>query len=244
MTRPLNFGHRGAKSIAPENTLASMRTARDAGADGVEFDVQFSKDRALVVIHDDHLDRTTDGHGPVSSLPLAELQQLDAGSRFDARFAGERIPTLADIFGLDGRPLDFNIEVKLDPALKADTGLEQAIVDCIRQWRMERRVLISSFNFHALRRVRKIAPDLKIGVLYDKPIDEASIADLHADALHPRWSLLDAGFVARTHVRGQRVNVWTVNEVDDMRRMIALGVDLIMTDFPQRLKTLYDAEKM
>ncbi|MBI5879481.1 MAG: glycerophosphodiester phosphodiesterase [Chloroflexi bacterium] len=240
MKLPFNFGHRGAMSIAPENTLVSLAAARDAGADGVEFDVQFAKDRALVIIHDDALERTTNGHGRVSDYTLAELQALDAGGRFDARFAGERIPTLDEVFALPGRPLALNIEIKLEPALKEDTGLEQAVVDCIRRNRAESRVLISSFNWHALRRIRRIAPDLRIGVLYAHPIDEAEVADLRAEAMHPRWSLVDAEFVQRVHARGQQVNVWTVNEEADMRRMIALGIDTLMTNFPQRLKPILD----
>lgn len=238
MPLPLNYGHRGAMAIAPENTLVSMAAARDAGADGIEFDVQFAKDRSLVIIHDDRLERTTNGTGRVAEHTLAEIQALDAGGRFDARFAGERIPTLEQVFALPGRPMAMNIEIKLDPPLAEDTGLEQVVVDCIRRHRMEPRVLISSFNWHALRRIRRIAPDLRLGVLYGHAIDEAEVADLRAEAMHPRFTLVDAEMVKRAHGRGQQVNVWTVNEEADMRRMVELGVDTIMTNFPHRLAPL------
>jgi glycerophosphoryl diester phosphodiesterase len=234
--RPLNLGHRGALSLAPENTLASFARARDSGADGVEFDVQLSADAQLVIIHDHTLERTTDGRGGVVSRSLAELKQLDAGRWFDPGYAGERIPTLQEVIDLLGNQMLLNIEIKSKPGENGD--LEQSVIECIRRNRCEGKVLISSFNMESLRRVRQAAPELPIGVLYSHPLDEEEITDLRAEAVHPQWTLVDEDLVQRAHAAGRKVNVWTVNEEADQRRMIALGVDAIITNFPQRLASI------
>jgi glycerophosphoryl diester phosphodiesterase len=231
------MGHRGALSIAPENTLASFAAAREAQANGVEFDVQLSRDGALVIIHDETVDRTTDGHGAIADLTLAEIQRLDAGSRFDARFAGERIPTLQQVFDLLGTRMLLNIEIK---SKSADGGaLEEQVVANVRERALESRVIISSFNPATLRTVRRIAPDLRLGYLYEREADAALIAELQPEALHPRWTLATPALVAEAHAQGRQVNVWTVNEEADLRAMIALSVDAIITNWPQRLAGLH-----
>jgi glycerophosphoryl diester phosphodiesterase len=234
--RPLNLGHRGALSLAPENTLAAFRQACDAGADGVELDVQLSADAHLVIIHDDTLERTTDGQGEVAMRTLAELKQLDAGRWFDPGCAGERIPTLQEVIDLLGNQMLLNIEIK---SKSGDSGdLPNRVVECIRRNHLERTVLLSSFNLETLRHVRYTAPELSIGVLYSHPLGEDELAGLRVEALHPRWTLADERLLQRAHAAGQQVNVWTVDEETDMRRMIALGVDAIITNFPQRLASI------
>ena len=234
--RPLNLGHRGACSLAPENTLAAFAKAREVGANGVEFDVQLSADGELVIIHDHTLERTTDGRGAVATHTLAELKQLDAGRRFDAQFAGERIPTLQEVIDLLGDPMYLNIE------LKAGYGQAEAlparVVECVRRNGCQARVLLSSFELDALRRVRAIAPELAIGVLYSSPPDPAQVAALHPEALHPEWKLAGKELISSAHAAGRQVNVWTVNAEADMRSLIALGVDAIITNYPQRLAAL------
>ncbi|MEP7199675.1 MAG: glycerophosphodiester phosphodiesterase family protein, partial [Chloroflexota bacterium] len=171
--RPLNLGHRGALSLAPENTLAAFAVAREVGADGVEFDVQLSADGQLVIIHDDTVDRTSDGHGLVNALTLAELKRLDVGRWFGAQFAGERIPTLQDVFDLLGRQMLLNIEIKSKSGVTTDdgdNGLIAKVVECVQRNGMGDCVLISSFNFASLRRVRQLDPTLRIGALYSRPL--------------------------------------------------------------------------
>lgn len=231
-------------ALAPENTLAAFAQARALGADGIEFDVQLSRDGQIVVIHDERVDRTTNGRGRVADLTLAELKALDAGSWFDPRFSGERIPTLQETFDLIGAEMLLNIELKsmvrqAHPAgAGGDDGLAAAVVECARRNGRIASVLVSSFDFSALRRVRALDPRLRIGLLFDAPLDDTSVADLKAEAVHPRWSLVTEQLVEQAHARGQQVNVWTVNEPDAMRRMAALGVDAIMTNFPHVLKTV------
>jgi len=163
-TRPLNFGHRGAPKVAPENTLASFQKAREMGADGVELDVMLCADGEVVVSHDFSVDRTTDGQGRVQDLPLADLKALDAGSWFGAEFRGERMPTLLEVVQWAGDDLLLNIELK---NLGIGTeGLESKVIAIVREHKLEQRVVLSSFNPLVLRRIRQLAPTLHTGLLY------------------------------------------------------------------------------
>jgi glycerophosphoryl diester phosphodiesterase len=241
-SRPLNLAHRGASAHAPENTLAAFRLAADQGADGIEFDAKVSRDGVVVILHDATVDRTTGGTGRVSTLLLAELKHLDAGAKFNSKFAGERIPTLEEIFDAVSDRLILNIE--LTNYASRDDGLELKVIDLVARRNLADRVMVSSFNPLSLRKVKQAAPHIACGLLYspDNPIylrqtwGAPLIPDL--EARHPEYSLVDADFVRTCHARGQKVNVWTVNEEADMRRMIGAGVDAIMTDRPFALKQL------
>lgn len=162
--RILNVAHQGASAVAPPNTLAAFRKAAELGADGVELDVHLSADGAAVVIHDFTVDRTSDGRGRVADLPLAALKELDAGSWFDPRYASEPIPTLNEVFEAVGRELMINIELKLLP--RGGRGLAAEVVSLVKRHGLANRVLISSFNLSALRRVRRLEPQLPLGLLY------------------------------------------------------------------------------
>jgi glycerophosphoryl diester phosphodiesterase len=238
--RPLNIAHRGASAYAPENTLAAFRLALEMGADGFELDVMLSADGHLVVIHDDTADRTTDGSGPVQEKTLAELKALDAGARFDARFAGERIPTLREIFDLVAGDRAFvNVEIKTD-SLKGD-GLEEKLVALIRRYGLGECLLISSFNPFALWRMRRLAPDLPLALLYAEDqrihLRDRWFAFLsHPDALNPSFRMATQEHVRRAKSKGHRLYVWTVDEEKEMRRLIALGVDGIITNKPDLLR--------
>ncbi len=238
-SRPLNLGHRGASSLAPENTLAAFALARELGADGIEFDVQLSKDGELMVMHDDRLERTTNGHGFVGESAWSDLRDLDAGRWFDARFAGERIPRLQDVLDLFGASSVLNLEIK---STSNNRDVVERIVACVQQYPMSAQVIISSFNWELLMRVREVDPALRIGVLFQREVSAADYAVLQPEAIHPKAQLVSAALVADAHAHAQLVNTWTVNEADDMQRMIALQVDAIITNFPQRLKQLLDEE--
>ena len=235
--RPLILGHRGAMGSAPENTLAAFARARELGADGIELDVMFSKDKRLILLHDDTLERTTNGQGFPTDYTLAELKALDAGRWFDAKFAGERIPTLPETFDVFKPHPSFliNIEIKSDE--RVDRSLADAVVAAIQRNALGAQVIISSFDVRMIQRVRQLAPKLRIAFLYSKPYDFHNLT-FPVDALHPHWRLVDEALVQQAHARGQQVNVWTVNEPDDLRRMIAFGVDAIITNYPERLKAI------
>jgi len=237
-SRPLNFGHRGASHRAPANTLAAFRKAADLGADGIELDVQLSRDGALVVIHDFSLEATTDGHGLVRTKTLAELRQLHAGSRFDAAFAGERIPTLQEVIEAVGDRLLLNIELKT-PAL-GDDGLARRVVRLVEERGLAERVVLSSFNPLAIWRARRLNPAIATGLIYSArmrflPLRPRLRHWRRPSALHPHHSLVDGGYMDWARAHGYRVNVWTVDEPAEMRRLIQLGVDVIITNEPDLL---------
>ncbi|MBN1887740.1 MAG: hypothetical protein JW850_07105 [Thermoflexales bacterium] len=232
------MAHRGARRVAPPNTLAAFVRALELGADGVELDVHLSADGVPVVIHDFSLEATTDGHGPVSSKTLAELKELDAGSAFDPAFAGERIPTLEEVFEAIGQLALINIELKALGPLGG--GLERAVAGLVQKHGLEKRVLCSSFNPFALRRIKRLLPHVPAGLLYapDVPFYQrrAWLAPLCPhEARHPHYTMLTPSSLQALRRRGYRVNVWTVNDPADMRRMIEMGVDAIITDRPDTL---------
>jgi glycerophosphoryl diester phosphodiesterase len=236
----LNIAHRGASAYAPENTLAAFRLALEMGADGFELDVMSSADGHLVVIHDDTVDRTTDGSGPVRQKTLTELKALDAGARFDARFAGERIPTLQEVFDLvAGNCVFVNVEIKTE-SLRSD-GLEERLMALIRRYNLRERLLISSFNPFALWRMRRLAPGLSLALLYAEDqrvyLRNRWFAFLsHPDALNPSFRIAIQEHVRWARSKGYRLYVWTVDEEPEMRRLIALGVDGIITNKPDLLR--------
>lgn len=233
--RPLIFAHRGASRAAPQNTLAAFRRAVEMGADGVELDVHLSADGVPVVIHDARVDALTDGVGAVAELTLAQLRALDAGGRFAAAFAGERIPTLEETLATFGQQLLFNIELKSFG--RHDAALEAATVEVVCRLGLEERVWFSSFKPYALWQARRLAPQIPCGLLYDglswmTPL----LAPLTPyEALHPHHVLLSAAAVRRAHARGLWVVTWTVDDVARARTLAAWGVDVIITNTPDRL---------
>lgn len=250
--RILNIAHRGAREVAPENTLPAFLRAAELGADGVELDVQLTADGVPVVFHDSDLARITRTSGRLADHNLAQLRDLDAGRAFAAEWAGTRIPTLAEVFdALDPR-MRVNVELKADlSAPAAGTGpLADAVISAVRDAGAERRVIISSFNPLALRAIRRRAPDLLLGYLYapDLPLPLAKgwlarpIIGPH-DARHPHYSMVDSAYMRWARRRGYRVNVWTVNELDDMRRMRDLGVDAIISDRPDLVQDVLQGER-
>lgn len=228
----LVFGHRGACGYTPENTVVSFLQALEMGAHGVELDVHLSKDGHLVVIHDESLEKTTNGTGLVVEKTLAELKALDAGSHKGGEFAGLQIPTLDEVFeALAGR-IAVNVE------MKADTdGIEQAVADCIARHDMTDKVIISSFKPTVLKRFADGQPHLKLGFLID-PFDEDAealkiwMSSIKHHARHPHYMTIDAAYVRVAHQFGYRVNTWTVNDVDHGVKLAEMGVDCVMTDTP------------
>jgi len=242
--RTLNIAHRGASSIAPQNTLAAFEKALEIGADGIELDVRLCADGVPVVIHDATVDGTTDGSGRVDTLKLAQLKELDAGSSFDPAFAGERVPTLAQVLETVGRKALLNIELKgLSPF---DRGLEHTVLDLIERHGLAENVLLSSFNPLALRRVQQLAPRIPTGLLYAMPawpaLWLAGLVMPRANAaLHPHYALVDEEHLQRARARNARVYVWTVDDPAVMRRLITWRVDGIITNTPRVLRELLES---
>jgi glycerophosphoryl diester phosphodiesterase len=237
--RPLNFGHRGASYEAPENTLAAFVRAAELGADGIELDVQLSKDGQPVVIHDATLEATTDGQGRVQDRTLAELKELDAGRWFAPAFAGQRIPTLQEVFDAVGNRLLLNIELKTREW--SGDGLTRAVVAAVRENDLSHRTIVSSFNPLAVWRSRRLEPKLPVGMLYSPgqplPFRRLWLRRLvRPSALHPHHAALDDAAMRWARQRGYRIHTWTVDDPAEMRRLSRMGVDIIITNRPDLLR--------
>lgn len=241
LSRPLNLGHRGAPKAAPENTLASFQKAREMGADGVELDVMLCADGEVVVMHDSNVERTTDGHGRIADLTLAQVRALDAGARFGPLFVGERVPTLREVAGWAQQDMRLNIELK-SLAVRSD-GLEEKVVAIIREFGLEGRVILSSYNPLAIWRVRRLAPNLETGLLYDAGLPiflrRAWLRPLaRPAALHPQYAMVTDAYLWWARHKGYRVNAWAPDHTLDLERLIEQKVDAIITNRPDTLATV------
>ncbi|MDO4266377.1 MAG: glycerophosphodiester phosphodiesterase [Eubacteriales bacterium] len=234
---PAIWAHRGASGHAPENTMTAFEGAVQEGADGIELDVQLSRDGALVVIHDERVDRTSDGIGFVRDMSLSELRKLNFNRNFP-EYGTVRIPLLEEVLALcRTEKLFLNIELK--NGIYDYPGLEEAVVKAVAGAGMEEQVIYSSFNHYSMERLRAIAPDARRGILYsDRWIGVPGYGKLlGVNALHPAlWHLDDETLVRNAHDKGLSVHVWTVNETDDMKRCQRLGADAIITNFPGRCR--------
>jgi glycerophosphoryl diester phosphodiesterase len=223
--RPLGVAHRGASREAPENTLAAFRRALKAGAAAVECDVQRTRDGRLVVIHDQTVDRTTNGRGPVVSLTFDECRRLDAGAWFGSAFAGERIPSLDEVLDLlRGQALVF-LEIKHGPMFYE--GIEAQVGEALRRHGMEHAALVMSFDHPAVRTMREVAADVATAIIYRARLGDVAAAAraVGADALCPEWRLVSGDVVADAHAAGLGVFPWTIDEEAAMRRCLAAGCD-------------------
>lgn len=247
ISHTLNLAHRGFSADYPENTMAAFRAAVDAGCDGLELDVHLSADSEVVVLHDDTLERTTDGFGSVSARTLAELQALDAGSWRSSRFAGERIPHLEEVLALAAETgILLNIEIKNaggDNAL-----LVEKVLAMVRERALESQVLLSSFHCGAVVTAAKLNPKIVSALLYSSPfIRGVSLCRKGGmRAVHPTYHLLfyNPLLLRICRAKGLMVNVWTVNLPEDMRRLIRMGVDGIITNHPDLLAQVLLEERV
>lgn len=238
------FAHRGAKKVAPENTLPAFERALAMGVDGIELDVQRSKDGVLVVMHNFTVDETTDGTGRVADLTSGELRRLDAGSHFDPSFSGVGVPTLEEVLALVGTQCRINIEIKsMDPM----GGYEvEPLAEMIRMGNLYSTVIVSSFNPITLIKMRWFDRKVPLGLLYhgaELPqfLREAWLSPImRPEAFHPHSSLVDAAYMTWAKELPAAVNTWTVNEVEEAKRLAGLGVDVIISDVPDRLMAALD----
>ena len=227
------WGHRGASGYAPENTLEAFELAARQGAHGVELDVHFSRDGEIVVTHDEAIDRVSDGSGLVRDMTLSQLKRF-AFNKTHPEYANARIPTLREVYELL-LPLGLTVNVELKTSRVPYPGLEAACIELAAKMGMTQRVLYSSFNHYSVARVKEIDPSLPCGLLYGdvpcRPWDYAR--SLGMDALHPDFVSLSFDDTCReAHALGVRVHPWTVNREEDIRACLAMGVDAIITNYP------------
>jgi glycerophosphoryl diester phosphodiesterase len=232
------YAHRGASAFAPENTMAAFREALVQGADGIECDVQLTRDGIPVIIHDEFLERTTNGVGMVHEFTYDELNELDAGSWFNERFRGERIPTLAQLLRwVKETPLELNVEIKA--SLTENPRIEKIILGHLLEYDCMDRTVISSYDMRTLYQIRKIEPRVQTALLYfflDEPWKHAKA--IGAQALHAFYPFLYKETVLRSRMEGLEVVAYTVDDWPDINKMYRMQVDGIITNYPNRAKRL------
>jgi len=233
---PLIIAHRGANRVAPENTLSAFEEALRLGADGLELDILCSKDGHLVVTHNETLIELTGVKERVENCTLEELKSLDFGSHFSSDFRGEKIPTLEEVFELAGNKFWLNIEMKGKKIL--DEGWEKKLVELIENRKLGEKIVISSFNIFALKRLQQLAPDLKRGYLYYEKQDpfskKAGFAGwIQPFSLHPSKELILENTIDEYHQKNYQCWAWTVNDEAEMRKLSEQKVDALITDFPE-----------
>ncbi|AOW08411.1 glycerophosphodiester phosphodiesterase [Flavobacterium gilvum] len=228
MKKILKIGHRGANGYKPENTLVSFEKAIAMGADGIELDVHLSLEGHLIVIHDETIDRTTNGKGVVNQLTLQELKSFRIDDKYE-------IPTLGEVLDLVNKRCFVNIELKnQDTAEKVVELIEHYISE--KKWNKE-HFIVSSFDWNALQQVRFLNENIRIGVLTETDLDLAiSFARfMKAEALHPDFQLLTDEYTSKIQEKGILVFPWTVNKAEDIQRIKLFNVDGIITDFLDRV---------
>ena len=240
---PLNIAHRGGCGEAPENTLAAFELALRQGAEGIELDVHLSSDGTPVVIHDPRLGRTTSGHGWVSEHRANDLRRLDAGSWFNRRFpekaqhryVGAKIPLLSEVLAWV-RQHKIIAFVEIKGGRRTYPGIETKVLAEIERAGIRWLVTVVSFDFATLRRVRELDSHLSLGLDVSRsPLAMRRIRSLAGRAILPHWAIASRGFMRRAHEHSLRVFTWTVDQPARMERMIAEGVDGIITNYPTRL---------
>ena len=234
---PVIIGHRGYRAKYPENTLASFSAAMAAGAEMIELDVTLSKDRKVVVIHDDTLNRTTSGFGPVHQATLQALKRLDAGSWFDSRFAGESLPTLEEVLILAGGKILINIEIKSSAWESGfpEDAVERQVVDLIIRHDLLNSTLVSSFHAGFLENIGKLPVHPEIAFITDRKAPQNTLdmcQRLGVFSWNPHYKSLEQRHIEKAHAQGVLIFPYTVNMVEDMLMLVDMGVDGVITDDP------------
>ena len=240
----IKIAHRGSSGSYPENTRLAFEKAIEAGADMIEMDCRLSKDGHVVVIHDDRLDRTARAKGFVKGKTLKQLKKLDVGTWLKKSFKGERILTLEEILEIVSGKVEINLEIK--SVLRGPLGIELKVLFIVSHFDYLERTIFSSFDYQSLRRLRELAPDVRIGVLYgagikDNPFQAAR--EMNAYSLHIQREFATPHFLEEARELGLKSFVWTVNEAEEMEKFLSLGVDGIISDFPEKFWKIKQRKK-
>ena len=232
----LNFAHRGSLTEAPENTLPAMMMAIDGGAQAIELDVQLTKDRELVVIHDQKLERfNPDYPGLIKDYTLAEIKQIDVGSVFSDEYKGTTLATLQEILAICPDDLVINIEIKNIPIIYE--GIEEVLLACLDQNKRLTQIIISSFDHLALEKVQQLNPAISLGLLLYyrmlKPWEYVKGSGLNISSVHPHVSYTDKAFIDAFHRYGYKVFPYTVNDLEQYGKLVSHGVDGVFSNNPE-----------
>lgn len=232
---PLVYGHRGASGYCPENTMIAFEKARDLGADGVELDVQMSKDGELVVIHDESVDRTSNGHGFVKDHTFQQLRQLNF-NRTHPEYPWADIPTLEEVLKLI-KEAGMIVNIELKNGIFDYPGLEKKVIELVRRLEMEDQVIYSSFNHKSCLRTHEIDPKAYVGFLYEDGFLNVPeyVKEHGGNALHPAFYLLqDPETIIKARELGLEINTWTVNDEQYMEGCCQQQLTGIITNYPDK----------
>lgn len=247
------IAHRGAPTFAPENTLPAIRKALEIGVDMIEIDVHQTKDGVLVLMHDEKVDKTTDGSGNIKDMTFDDIRSLDAGFWFDPVFAGTKVPALEEVFRVMDDTTKLLIEIKKGSPYYP--GIEDRVLRIITMYAFEERVEIKSFARSVVEYIRERAPNIPIGksfafriplfrIIIDRGFRWGSVYNYEVDFLHSHWLTTTQALVRRARDEGFGLYAWDVNTEGRMRRLVTMGVDAIETDYPHVLKEILEAENI
>lgn len=243
ITRTQVTAHRGFSKVAPENTMPAFQAAMDCGADYIELDLQLTSDGQLVVIHDDKLDRTTNGKGLVERYTYEQLKTLSAGSWFskDGEFDDVEIPLFSEVLELTGKDIMLNIEIKKsgDPKKTAEKAVE-----LIEEYGIVNSCYVTSFSYPALKKVKQLNPKIKTAFIANLATATSYAQLPYIDAVSMNYLFVNQSVVNSAHHHGKRIFVWTVDRQSEMQKMMALGVDNIITDRPDKALEIVNSKKV
>lgn len=234
------YGHRGASGYAPENTLEAFKLAIEMGVDGIETDIHLSKDNVAVLMHDERVDRTTNYKGYIKDMTYQELLKLNANNN-NINYSHCSIPTLRQLLELvQDTSCILHLEIKTDRIIYE--GIENIVLNLVKEYKLEDQVYYSSFNHNTMQIIKSLDSNAKIAYTYDGMLYKPwrySIDNIYA--LHPRYtSITDKNYIVDCHNSSLKVNVWTVNNVENINAMISLGVDGIFTNYPDIAYRIYN----
>ncbi|MBB6452562.1 glycerophosphoryl diester phosphodiesterase [Salirhabdus euzebyi] len=233
--KTLIFAHRGSAGTYPENTMAAFSAAFNEGVDGIELDVQLTKDDIPVIIHDEMVDRTTNGSGWVKDFTYQELESLDAGSWFDPSFEGASIPTLEQFFDFYSQT-SLVINVELKSGVVRYPGIEKIVLELINKYKIRDRVIVSSFNHYSLVEMKQLDPEIETAILFMEGLYEPwnYAKGIGAEGLHCYLPVAVPELLVGAAKAGMPVRPFVVNEEQHITNLIKAGCDAIMTDWPER----------
>jgi len=235
--KPYVWAHRGASGYCPENTMPAFEKAIELGADGIELDIQETKDGEIVICHDEKINRTSDGKGYLKDFTLTQLREFDfSKGRVQKGYEGTKISTMKEVFELI-KPTNLTINIELKTGVVSYKGLEEKIINMTEKYGFTDRVTFSSFNHYSIKRIKELRPYAKCGFLYmDGTIGMPAYCRFHKiEALHPAfYNMRYDGFLEDCIKNNIELNVWTVNEEEHMVTCIKSGVNAIITNYPDR----------
>jgi glycerophosphoryl diester phosphodiesterase len=235
----IKIAHRGASGVFPENTCVAFRKAIDTGADMIELDCQLTQDGHVVVFHDEKLSRVAKACGTVGESSLEELKRLDIGGWFKRNFRDQRIQTLEEVLTLINGDARLCIDIK--QFAHSPSGIELKLLFILSHFDYLDRVILSSLDYRSLARVRELAPGARIGLIYGRRIKEDPLCtaiSLRAGSIHVQKELASRDFVQRAWDEGLDVYVWTLNHLREISKFASLGVQGIMSDYPELFSKL------